>query len=337
MIDLQNHQKKPAAVLLDRIRGTDSRRQPRAQRRVGRSAAARWGSALAFALVASSVVAGGPTAAAADDRGTTLGHNQLLESGDHLSSGTGCHLVLQGDQNLVLYQGSNPLWATGTVGSGATRAAMQTDGNFVLYTSNWQPVWNSQTAGSGGDRLVLQGDCNAVIYRGSTPIWATNTSTHAPAPAPTPTPPPTPPPTPEPGPAPTPTPPPVTPTPTPPTTVPAPEPTPPYITPGPDGTAGAESLMCGGTLTAGTLDDNTGRHLSSFQIWGFCTEATLWVWYDDPRGDARVATRKYTTGGFEHPVDLIREGNVIIGGHSRVKWIKACVWDRWGSDCATLT
>ncbi|MEM7337249.1 MAG: hypothetical protein AAF467_01310 [Actinomycetota bacterium] len=310
------------------------------RRRPGRVRAA-W-PVVVIALIASIMIAGAPSANAAN-KGDTLRANEQMGRDDRLVSVSDCFLVLQGDQNLVLYRGSTPLWASNTVGSGASRAVMQGDGNFVLYTSDWRPVWASNTHGSGGDRIVMQGDCNLVIYRGSSPVWATNTVSPSPAPtppapAPSPTPPAPTPPAPSPPPQPAPTPPPSTPAPPDPPPPPPPEePAPPYITPGPDGTTGVESQVCGGTLSAGTLHDNTGRHQTYFQIWGFCKEATLHVWYTDPRGIDRVATRRLTSDQFNEPVANLRETSVIIGGHSRVKWAKACVWDWWSNDCESLT
>ncbi|MDC0709485.1 cellulase family glycosylhydrolase [Stigmatella sp. ncwal1] len=49
---------------------------------------------------------------------------------------------------------------------------MQGDGNLVLYNGS-TPVWNSQTSNRGGASLSLQDDCNLVIYHNGAPIWAT--------------------------------------------------------------------------------------------------------------------------------------------------------------------
>jgi hypothetical protein len=88
-------------------------------------------------------------------------------------------LTMQGDGNLVLYQGGTPLWASNTTGTGATRAAMQGDGNLVLYTSAGSPVWASNTSNNAGAHLAVQNDGNTVIYSTSgSALWATNTSGH---------------------------------------------------------------------------------------------------------------------------------------------------------------
>lgn len=85
-------------------------------------------------------------------------------------------LVFQTDGNVVLYGDSNPLWATNTVGSKATKFFNQgTDGNVVLYAGN-RPVWNSGASGGPVD-LVVQDDGNLVIYTGQgVARWASDTA-----------------------------------------------------------------------------------------------------------------------------------------------------------------
>jgi hypothetical protein len=104
--------------------------------------------------------------------------NQELAANQSVASCNGDFtLVMQGDGNLVLYQGGTALWASGTVGSGADEAIMQGDGNFVLYTSAGAPVWASNTAGNAGAYLDVQNDGNVVIYGSSgTALWSTGTA-----------------------------------------------------------------------------------------------------------------------------------------------------------------
>ncbi|CAA7392161.1 unnamed protein product [Spirodela intermedia] len=102
--------------------------------------------------------------------GQTLFAPQYLETGRFT-------LVMQNDCNLVLYDGG-AVWSSRTFGKGTNcRAAMQTDGNFVIYTGG-RPVWASNTNfGFGNYVLVLQRDRNLVIYNGqSRAIWATGTN-----------------------------------------------------------------------------------------------------------------------------------------------------------------
>jgi hypothetical protein len=104
--------------------------------------------------------------------------NQELTSNQSLASCNGDYtLIMQGDGNLVLYQGGTALWASGTVGSGADEAIMQGDGNFVLYTSSGTPVWASGTAGDTGAYLDVQNDGNVVIYGSSgSALWSAGTA-----------------------------------------------------------------------------------------------------------------------------------------------------------------
>lgn len=110
----------------------------------------------------------------------TLTANQSLASNQSLVSCDGrFNLIMQGDGNLVLYEGSTVLWASNTVNSAATKATMQGDGNFVLYTASGSPVWASNTAGNSGAKIQLQNDGNLVIYSASgAALWASNTSGH---------------------------------------------------------------------------------------------------------------------------------------------------------------
>jgi len=102
-----------------------------------------------------------------------------LAAGDVLAPGasiTSCNgryrLVVQAhDGNLVMYEGSSALWASGTTGHGGDRLSMQGDGNLVLYGGN-SPLWYTATDGHPGAHLVVQDDANVVVYAGSTPVWA---------------------------------------------------------------------------------------------------------------------------------------------------------------------
>ena len=104
--------------------------------------------------------------------------NVSLTANQSLASCNGDYsLIMQGDGNLVLYQGSTALWASNTVGSGADEAIMQGDGNFVLYTSSGTPVWASNTAGNTGAYLQVQNDGNVVVYSASgAALWSTGTA-----------------------------------------------------------------------------------------------------------------------------------------------------------------
>jgi hypothetical protein len=88
-------------------------------------------------------------------------------------------LVMQDDGNLVLY----PIgitqadWSSGTSGRSVAWAAMQNDGNFVVYESSGTPLWSSGTSGSNVAWIALQNDGNLVIYRtDGQPLWSSSTS-----------------------------------------------------------------------------------------------------------------------------------------------------------------
>ena len=121
--------------------------------------------------------------------GESLGVNQSLQSenGQFL-------LIMQPDGNLVMYRGAlsseSAVWSTETAGleplRRPTRAVMQDDGNFRLYSDVKNPTWDSGTDGNRGARLVLQDDGNLVIsgaggFDGygvgqNGAVWTTNTA-----------------------------------------------------------------------------------------------------------------------------------------------------------------
>ncbi len=104
--------------------------------------------------------------------------NQQLAANQSVASCNGDYtLIMQGDGNLVLYQGGTALWASNTAGSAADEAIMQGDGNLVLYTSAGSPLWASGTAGNAGAYLEVQNDGNVVIYSASGAVlWSTGTA-----------------------------------------------------------------------------------------------------------------------------------------------------------------
>lgn len=110
-----------------------------------------------------------------------LAPGERLRPGEFIVSQDGrFRLILQGDGNLVLYD-PRPVWASNTEGHPVSFAAMQADGNLVIYAGN-QAVWASHTEGHPGSRLVMQNDRNAVIYGPGGPTWATNTVLPPPTP-----------------------------------------------------------------------------------------------------------------------------------------------------------
>jgi len=103
--------------------------------------------------------------------GTSLSAGGRLQSGQY-------RFEMQGDGNLVLYRGSQAIWAADINGRGGVSLQMQQDGNLVVYNAANQPVWASNTNGRAvGGYLIMQGDGNVVLYdQTNRPIW--NTCTH---------------------------------------------------------------------------------------------------------------------------------------------------------------
>lgn len=93
--------------------------------------------------------------------GTTI---PSMVGGQHLtvntyvtsSGGSQYHLYYQDDGNLVLYDSgwTTVLWNTATNGTVPNEAAMQGDGNFVVYDDT-QDRWSSGTGGNPGAYLIV--------------------------------------------------------------------------------------------------------------------------------------------------------------------------------------
>jgi hypothetical protein len=127
--------------------------------------------ALALTLVSAGLIAGlaGPASAAS----SVLAPGQELTASQELTAGPYV-LIMQGDGNLVEYNGGTALWATDTAGQPGNWAIMQTDGNLVVYGAQNQVRWSSGTWGYSGTDLVLQTDANVVEYLNGRAIWATS-------------------------------------------------------------------------------------------------------------------------------------------------------------------
>ena len=88
--------------------------------------------------------------------------------------------VVQPDGNLVIYDGGDAAWSTGTDGKSVPpfKLVMQGDGNLVMYDGKGESTWASNTNGKGIGpfRLYMQNDRNLVIYDSQgEPTWASNT------------------------------------------------------------------------------------------------------------------------------------------------------------------
>lgn len=83
----------------------------------------------------------------------------------------------QGDGNLVLYDGGNPLWYSGTNGTSAGRTVMQDDGNLVVYDGGNVPQWYTGTSGQPGNFAIVQSNRCVLMYTpdGTYIPWGTST------------------------------------------------------------------------------------------------------------------------------------------------------------------
>jgi len=87
----------------------------------------------------------------------TGSHARFLQPGESIVPGTDLHsennryvVRMQGDGNFIVYRNDgsgHAVWSTATIGSGATTATMQWDGNFVLRNGAGQAVWATGTRG----------------------------------------------------------------------------------------------------------------------------------------------------------------------------------------------
>ncbi|MDT3439078.1 MULTISPECIES: protein kinase domain-containing protein [unclassified Pseudofrankia] len=107
-----------------------------------------------------------------------LHSGQRMEQGQKLVSGNGRFVAaLQFDGNLVVYsEGPGPVtpaWESGTSGTAAAYAVMRDDGDLVLYGTDETTVyWNSGTHGSG-TYLWMRDDGELVIcLEDGTVLWA---------------------------------------------------------------------------------------------------------------------------------------------------------------------
>ncbi len=89
----------------------------------------------------------------------TLAPSEQLRPGQSLFSPSGRYqLAMQNDGNLVLYDGSRPLFSSNTFGRSVNRLEMQTDGNLVIYDTAGRAIFSTNTQGNPGARLRLGDD-----------------------------------------------------------------------------------------------------------------------------------------------------------------------------------
>ncbi|MEU3573445.1 hypothetical protein AB0E96_34230 [Kitasatospora sp. NPDC036755] len=120
------------------------------------------------ALAVAGTVASTGTAEAAIDRQSdyvSIWDDEPLYPGWYIESGA-TRAIMQTDGNFVVYQfGTQVKMATGTVGCGY-KAVMQVDGNFVVYSANGSPCWHTGTQGHPHARLTVTTGGTSGVYWG---------------------------------------------------------------------------------------------------------------------------------------------------------------------------
>lgn len=105
---------------------------------------------------------------------------ERLLAGEALTSPNGkFKLTFQDDGNFVLYEGSEPRWASGSrsYGQGGGWLLLTTDGNMTSFDDDQSSRWSSRTRyrRTGGDcELIVQDDGAAVLKLDGVTIWAVN-------------------------------------------------------------------------------------------------------------------------------------------------------------------
>ncbi|MFJ4295297.1 peptidoglycan DD-metalloendopeptidase family protein [Curtobacterium sp. NPDC089689] len=83
-------------------------------------------------------------------------------------------LEMKTDGNLVQRISGKAVWQSRTGGNPGSWAAVQNDGNLVVYKPGKKAIWHTGTYRSGGGSLLVQVDGNVVLYgKKDTRIWST--------------------------------------------------------------------------------------------------------------------------------------------------------------------
>ena len=99
----------------------------------------------------------------------------VIQPGTVLRSDTSANrrFTMQADGNLVQYVSGKATWATNTSGHPGSWAAVQADGNLVVYAPDKRALWSSRTSKAGAGQLLVQLDSNVVLYGSqSTRVWS---------------------------------------------------------------------------------------------------------------------------------------------------------------------
>jgi len=109
-----------------------------------------------------------------------LNGGEVLSQGEELISKNSIYrFVFQKDANLVLYNGSDAIWSTGTDTSmpNTYECVMKHYGRLVIHNGNGKDIWASDNERHPGAYLIVQNDGNVVIYDSQNkPLWSTGTN-----------------------------------------------------------------------------------------------------------------------------------------------------------------
>jgi len=109
------------------------------------------------------------------ERGSALAAGETLSPGAQLDAGDGhFRAAMQTDGNLVVYDdGGAALWSSKTNGVSVSGANLSASGNLSVVRTDGSSAFTSNTSAQHA-RLIMQADGNLVLYAG-TAVWSTNT------------------------------------------------------------------------------------------------------------------------------------------------------------------
>ena len=109
-----------------------------------------------------------------------LGGDELLPGQTIYAPGEQYRLVMQGDGNLVLYDDAGAaLWSTRTQNHPGSHAVMS-NGILSVLDASGHPLYATPTSGYPNADAAVQSDGNLVIYNGSKALWDTATNASRP-------------------------------------------------------------------------------------------------------------------------------------------------------------